>query len=218
MTELLQQTPRTTFRRKPDRGSYDVALIHGILDEGLICHVAFVVDGQPFVLPTTYARVGDQLYLHGSQGSRMLNALRGGAPVCVTVTLVDGLVLARSAMHHSMNYRSVVVFGRAEDVTDLEEKRRALEVLVDHVAPGRSKETRAPSPEELKATAVLRVPLREASAKVRQGPPVDLEEDHALPHWAGVVPLRTVPLEPEPDPALRAGIAVPPSAARWRRH
>jgi len=196
-------TPRTTVRRLPTRGVYDAETIAAILDEGFVCHVGFVADGQPFVIPTLHVRVGDALYLHGSQRSRMLGALRAGAPVCVTVTLMDGLVLARSAMHHSMNYRSVVVLGTAEEVKDRGEKLRVLDALVEHVARGRSRETRAPDEGELQATAVVRIPITEASAKVREGPPVDLEEDYALPFWAGVVPLRLEVSPPIADPRLR---------------
>jgi len=200
---MIAVTPRTTLGRRPARGSHDEARIHAILDEALVCHVGFVDGGQPYVIPTLHVRVGSGLYLHGSQQSRMLGALRAGAPACVTVTLVDGLVLARSAMHHSMNYRSVVVLGTGEEVRDREEKLRVLDALVEHVARGRSRETRAPSEAELQATAVVRLPIDEASAKVREGPPVDLEEDHALPYWAGVVPLRMQVLPPLPDPRLR---------------
>jgi hypothetical protein len=165
--------------------------------------VGFVDGGQPYVIPTLHVRVGDGLYLHGSRQSRMLGALKAGAPACVTVTLVDGLVLARSAMHHSMNYRSAVVLGTAEEVVEREEKLRVLEALVEHVARGRSKEIRAPDEAELQATSVVRLPISEASAKIRTGPPVDLDEDYALPHWAGVVPLRLQLLPPQPDPKLR---------------
>jgi len=200
---MIAVTPRTTLGHRAARGSHDEPLIHAILDEALVCHVGFVDGGQPYVIPTLHVRVGDALYLHGSQQSRMLSALRAGAPVCVTVTLVDGLVMARSAMHHSMNYRSVVVLGTAEEVRDREEKLRVLDALVEHVARGRSRETRAPDEGELKATAVVRLPITEASAKVRTGPPVDLEEDYALPFWAGVVPVRMQVLPPRPDPRLR---------------
>jgi uncharacterized protein len=200
---MIAVTPRTTLGRKPSRGTHEEAKIHAILDEALVCHVGFVDGGQPYVIPTLHVRVGDALYLHGSQRSRMLGALRAGAPVCVTVTLMDGLVLARSAMHHSMNYRSVVVLGTAEEVRDREEKLRVLEALVEHVARGRSRETRAPDEGELQATAVVRIPITEASAKVREGPPVDLEEDYALPFWAGVVPLRLEVRPPVADPRLR---------------
>jgi hypothetical protein len=208
---------RTTVRRLPARGVYGRAEIDAILDEALVCHVGFVVDGQPFVIPTLHARVGDALYLHGSAASRMLRALAEGVPVCVTVSLIDGLVLARSAFHHSVNYRSVVVLGRATLVTDAGEKGRALEALVEHVMVGRWEEVRWPNEAELRATSVLRVPLDEASAKVRVGPPVDDEEDYALPVWAGVVPLRLVAGPPLPDPRLGEGVAVPARVGAYAR-
>src|SRR5882724_5651059 len=170
-------TPRTRVRRLPQRAAYDEATIHAILDNGLVCHIGFVHEGQPFVLPTTYARLGDALVLHGSAASRMLRGLRDGIPICVTVTLLDGLVLARSAFHHSMNYRSVVVLGVAAEVTDEAEKVRGLEAIVEHVVPGRWREVRPPSAQELRATMVLRLPVVEASAKVRSGGPLDAAED-----------------------------------------
>lgn len=182
------KTERTTVRRLPKRASYDAATIHAILDEALICHVGFVVNGAPVVIPTIHWRDGDRLYFHGSAASRMLRNLREGIDACVTVTLLDGLVLARSAFHHSMNYRSVVVFGKAFEVTDRDEKIRALEVLVEHVVRGRSAEVRGPNESELRQTSVLALPIDEASAKIRTGGPVDDEEDYALPVWAGVLP------------------------------
>jgi nitroimidazol reductase NimA-like FMN-containing flavoprotein (pyridoxamine 5'-phosphate oxidase superfamily) len=209
-------TPRTTVRRLPNRGLYDRETIAAILDEGLVCHVGFVAEGQPFVIPTIYARDGERIYVHGSAVSRMLRTLAGGVPVCVTVTIVDGLVLARSAFNHSMNYRSVVVLGTAT-VVEGEEKVRALETIAEHAAPGRWREVRGPSANELKATLVLSVPLDEASAKVRSGPPEDEDEDYALPHWAGVLPLSLVAGSPIPDPRLPAGTALPPSVRGWRR-
>jgi uncharacterized protein len=213
----LMPTPSTTLRRLPDRGSHDVALVHAILDEGLICHVGFVAaDGRPVVIPTIHARDGDRLLLHGSPASRMLRSLAGGVDVCVTVTLVDGLVLARSAMHHSMNYRSVVVLGRAHKVDDPADKALALARIVDHVAPGRSSEARPPNDLELKGTLVLALPLDEASAKVRAGGPVDDEADLDLPIWAGVVPLSTVAGPPRAEDGLPAG-AVLPAVARSPR-
>lgn len=208
-------TARTTVRRKRERGSYDRALIYSVLDEAAICHVGFVVDGQPFVIPTIHARIDDRLYVHGSVGSRMLNVLRRGASVCVTATLVDGLVLARSAFHHSMNYRSVVVLGVATEIVDLDEKRRAFDAIVEHVCPGRSAEVRPPNEQEAKATAILSVPIKEASAKVRSGPPLDAEEDYALPYWAGVVPLRLRPLPPMADARLMPGMSLPHSVATY---
>ena len=196
---VLAVTPRTRLRRLPERGVFDRAAIYRILDEAFICHVAFVVEGQPFAMPTGYARLGDALYFHGSAASRMLRTLRGSVDACVTVTLLDGLVMARSAFHHSMNYRSVVVFGKARDVSDREEKLRALERLVEHIAPGRSAEVRAPNESELRQTLVLALPLEEASAKVRTGGPVDDADDYQLPVWAGVVPMRIVRGEPIVD-------------------
>jgi nitroimidazol reductase NimA-like FMN-containing flavoprotein (pyridoxamine 5'-phosphate oxidase superfamily) len=190
-------------RRLPSRGVYDRETIYAILDEALICHVGFAIPGennvQPFVIPTIHWRDGDTLYFHGSAASRMLRTLRGGVDACVTVTLLDGLVMARSAFHHSMNYRSVVVFGNAREVAEREEKLRALERLVEHIAPGRSAEVRGPSESELRQTLVLALPLHEASAKVRTGPPIDDVDDYKLPVWAGVVPLTLVKGEPIED-------------------
>jgi nitroimidazol reductase NimA-like FMN-containing flavoprotein (pyridoxamine 5'-phosphate oxidase superfamily) len=199
-------TERTQVKRLPKRGVYDHAQVHAILDAGFFCHVGFVVDGQPFVIPTGYARSGGQLYLHGSAASRMLRALGQGAQLCVTVTLVDGLVLARSAFHHSMNYRSVVVLGQARLVTDAEEKTAALACFTNHIVPGRWDEVRQPTEQELKSTTVLAVALDEVSAKVRTGPPIDDEADYTLPVWAGVVPLRIEAGDPLPDARLPEGI------------
>ena len=190
MTATLTPTPRTTLKRIPKRGHYDRELIHQILDEALIAHVGFVMEGAPVVIPTIHWRHEETLYLHGSAASRMLRSLRDGVEACVTVTLLDGLVMARSAFHHSMNYRSVVIFGTARMVTEEEEKRIALDSLVEHVVRGRSAEVRAPNAIEMKQTMVLALPIEEASAKVRTGGPVDDEEDYALPVWAGVVPAR----------------------------
>jgi hypothetical protein len=216
-SDRIDPTPRTTLRRLPARGRFDRAAVNAILDEALVCHVGFAVEGQPFVMPTTYARVGDRLLIHGSAASRMLRTLSGGVPVCVTVTLLDGLVLARSAFHHSMNYRSVVVLGTAREVTGEAEKRAALDAIVEHVLRGRSVQTRPATTRELKATSVLSLPIEEASAKVRTGPPVDDEEDYGLPWWAGVLPLAIVPAAPVPDPRLGAGIALPENVARYAR-
>ena len=207
---------RTTVRRQRDRGVYDAATIEAVLDEALICHVGAVVDGSPVVLPTVHARRGRTLYLHGARADALLRA-GTGAEVCVTATLVDGLVLARSAFHHSVNYRSVVVRGPARAVTDPNEQRAALEALVEHVAPGRSGETRPPTDDELRATLVLAVRLDEASAKVRTGPPLDEPGDHALPHWAGELPLAVVAGPPRPDPEQPPDRPVPPSVRGWRR-
>lgn len=215
--DTLVQTPRTTLRRRPTRGSYDRALIHSILDEALVCHVGFTVDGQPYVVPTTYGRIDDRLYVHGSVASRMLRSLAGGVPICFTVTLLDGLVLARSAFHHSMNYRSVMVLGVAHEVTDAAERYRAFEAVVNHVMPGRFAATRVPDEQELKATSVLALDITEASAKVRSGPVSDAEEDYALPYWAGVLPLKLMPLPPIPDERLPPGTPVPPEVSAYRR-
>ena len=211
------QTTRTTLKRLPKRGHYEHDTVYGILDEGFICHVGFVVDGGPVVIPTGYARVGDKLYVHGSQASRMLRRLAEGVDACVTVTIVDGLVLARSAFHHSINYRSVVVFGRATVVTDREEKLAALFAFSDHVIRGRWNEVREPTDDELKQTTVLCIPLTEASAKIRTGPPIDDEEDYQLPVWAGVLPLRLMTGEPVKDPRLGEGIEVPEYVVNYQR-
>ena len=214
-TDRYQRTERTRVRRLPERATYDRVTVHAILDEGFLCHVGFVVDGQPYVIPTGYARVGDTLFLHGSTGSRL--GLRPGMDVCVTVTLVDGLVLARSAFHHSMNYRSVMAVGRTRPVTDPGEKEVALRALVEHIVPGRSDEVRGGDPRELAATAVLALPLAEVSAKVRTGPPSDDEPDYALPIWAGVLPLALTPGEPAADPVLDPSIPTPAHVASWSR-
>src|SRR2546427_4757035 len=184
----LPQTQRTTLKRLPQRGSFDREIINAILDEGFVCHVGFCVDGRPFVIPTGYARDGERLYIHGSQASRMLRTLGKGIDVCVAVTLIDGLVLARSAFHHSMNYRSVVVFGSATAVGDLEEKLAALRALSEHIIPGRWDDVREPNEREVQLTTVLSLPLNEASAKVRTGPPLDDEEDYELAGWAVLIP------------------------------
>ena len=215
--EELTQTARTTLKRLPQRGAFDRGSINQILDEGFICHVGFAVDGQPFVIPTGYARVGDRILIHGSQASRMLRTVGQGIEVCLTVTLIDGLVLARSAFHHSMNYRSVVVFGRAVLVDEREEKLAALRALSERMIPGRWDDVREPSERELQLTTVLSLPLDEASAKVRTGPPLDDEEDYALPVWAGVIPLRMVAEAPTPDPRLPAEIDPPPYALDYSR-
>jgi len=210
-------TDRTKLKRLPKRGHFDCETVYGILDEGFICHIGFVVDGHPVVIPTGYARVDDKLYIHGSQASRMLRTLSGGVDACVTVTLVDGLVLARSAFHHSINYRSVVVFGRATLVSDPDEKNAALFAFSEQVLKGRWNDVREPTEVELKQTSVLCLPLKEASAKVRTGPPIDDEEDYALPIWAGVVPLKLVAGEPIKDPRLPEGIEAPSYASEYTR-
>lgn len=209
-------TPRTTLRRHPERGNHDLAAIHQILDEGFICHVGFVGDGQPYVIPTGYGRVGDQLYIHGSVASRMLRHLEKGIDVCVTVTLLDGLVLARAAFSHSMNYRSVVVLGKARLVEDDEEKMGALHAISEQIVPGRWAQTRKPSEQEMKATSVLKLPLAEASAKIRTGGPKDKEEDLAFPVWAGVLPLSLAPGTPVEHEAS-AVHEVPEYVSRYSR-
>jgi nitroimidazol reductase NimA-like FMN-containing flavoprotein (pyridoxamine 5'-phosphate oxidase superfamily) len=215
--KTFEKTERTTLRRLPARGVYDRELVYSILDEGLICDVGFAVEGRPFVIPTGYARRQDQLYIHGSQASRMLRTLKGGIDVCVTVTLLDGLVLARSAFHHSMNYRSVVVFGRAATIDDLTDKVAALVAFSEHMIPGRWNDVREPTEQELKATTVLSLPLEEVSAKVRTGPPLDDEEDYELPVWAGVIPLQLVATAPIPDPRLKVSIEPPRYASEYKR-
>jgi nitroimidazol reductase NimA-like FMN-containing flavoprotein (pyridoxamine 5'-phosphate oxidase superfamily) len=207
---------RSQVRRLPKRAAYDREQVYSILDEGYVCHVGFVAGGQPYVIPTGYARAGDRLYIHGSPASRMLRALEQGAEVSLTVTLLDGFVLARSAFHHSMNYRSVVVFAKARLVTDPAEKLEALRAFTEHVLPGRWAEVRQPSERELNATSVLVLPLDEASAKVRTGPPVDDEPDYSLPVWAGVVPVRMELGEPVADGRVLPGVAVI-DTGRFRR-
>jgi nitroimidazol reductase NimA-like FMN-containing flavoprotein (pyridoxamine 5'-phosphate oxidase superfamily) len=203
--ETYPPTGRTQVHRLPKRGVYDRARIHAILDEGFLCHVGFTVEGQPYVIPTSYVRAGKQIYIHGSAASRMLRSLDSGVDVCVAVTLLDGFVLARSAFHHSMNYRSAMMLGKARLVTDHAEKRDALRLFTNHIVPGRWDEVRQPTDQELKATSVLALALDEVSAKVRVGPPIDDEEDYTLPVWAGVVPIRTAWGEALPDSRLDPG-------------
>jgi nitroimidazol reductase NimA-like FMN-containing flavoprotein (pyridoxamine 5'-phosphate oxidase superfamily) len=208
-------TPRSELRRLPKRGSHDTAAIYPILDAAFLAHVGFVIDGQPFVIPTLYGRDGDTLFLHGSSASRMLRTLDTGVAACVTVTLVDGLVLARSAFHHSMNYRSVVAFGTARKIEDVSRKTEALRAISDHLIAGRWNDVREPTAQELKATAVLEFAIEEASAKVRTGPPVDDEEDYARPAWAGVLPLALTARAPVADPRLAAGVEAPEYVRRY---
>ena len=215
--EQLSETQRTTLKRLPKRGSHERDVINQILDEGFICHIGFAIDGQPFVIPTGYARAGDKLFIHGSQASRMLRALKEGIDACVTVTLIDGLVLARSAFHHSMNYRSVVVFGRAALIEDRQEKLAALYALSEHMIPGRWKNVRVPSEVELQQTTVLSLPIDEASAKIRTGPPLDDEEDYAMNVWAGVLPMRLAVGSPIADPRLPPNIEVPHYVIEYER-
>jgi uncharacterized protein len=213
----LEPTVRTRVRRHRERADYERDQIHAILDEGMICHVAANVDGAPWMIPTAYGREGDDLYLHGAAANHLLSAAVEGGDIVVTVSLLDGLVLARSTFNHSLNYRSVVVFGRAEKLTDLEEKAHALEVIVDHLVPGRSAEARAPTDTELRQTSVIRLPITEASAKIRSGPAVDQEGDVSLPIWAGVLPLRTVADPPQPDPANADGLRPPAGLVQPKR-
>jgi len=211
------ETARTKLKRLPKRGVFDREIVNAILDEGFICHVGFAIDDQPFVIPTGYARAGDKLFIHGSQASRMLRKLSEGIDVCVAVTLIDGLVLARSAFHHSMNYRSVIVFGHARLVEDRAEKIAALRALSDHMIPGRWDDVREPNEEELKLTTVLALPLAEASAKIRTGPPLDDEEDYAMRVWAGVIPLRLIANQPIADSRLPKDIEPPSYATGYER-
>jgi nitroimidazol reductase NimA-like FMN-containing flavoprotein (pyridoxamine 5'-phosphate oxidase superfamily) len=215
--ERFEQTTRTTLKRLPQRGEFDRAVVYGILDEAFICHVGFVVDGQPFVIPTSYGRIGDTLYIHGSAASRMQRALAGGIPVCVTVTLIDGLVLARSAFHHSINYRSVMIFGQAKLVESPEEKMTALKAFTEHIIPRRWSEVREPNDLELKGTTVLALPLVEASAKVRTGPPKDDEEDMSIPVWSGELPLRLTTGSPIPDALMTPEIQPPDYIFNYKR-
>jgi nitroimidazol reductase NimA-like FMN-containing flavoprotein (pyridoxamine 5'-phosphate oxidase superfamily) len=215
--EKFTATEKTTLKRLPKRAEYDRSAVYQILDEAFLCHVGFVVDGQPFVIPTGYARIEDKLYIHGSPASRMLRSLAGGIDVCVTVTLLDGLVLARSAFHHSMNYRSVVAFGKATVVESDEEKFAALRAFTNHVIANRWEEVRAPNEREIKGTLVLELPLLEVSAKVRKGPPIDDDEDYTLPVWAGVLPLRLTPSAPVEDELLPANIELPDYVLNYSR-
>jgi uncharacterized protein len=217
MPDPTTPTSRTRLVREPQRAVYDRAAAYKILDEGFICHVGFVLDGQPFVIPTSYGRVGDNLYLHGSAASRMLRNLGQGLSVCVTVTLLDGLVLARSIFNHSMNYRSVVILGTAVAVSNREEKLEALRLLSEHLIPGRWDDSRQPNEKELKATLALRLPITEFSAKVREGGVIDDEEDYEFSTWAGVIPLTTVAGAPEDDSRLLPGQEVPEYARNYRR-
>ncbi len=210
------KTARTKLRREPQRGSHDRETIEAILDEGLVAHLGFVDDGQPYVIPTLHARVGETVYIHGSAASRAIRTLGTGIPACLTVTLVDGVVLARSIFHHSINYRSAVVLGTCRLVEDPDETAKALHAFTERLAPGRWDEVRAPNAKELKATRVVMMDLTEASAKLRQGPPGDEAEDYALGVWAGVLPLRMVVDGPQPDPKLRAGIEPSAAVTGWR--
>jgi nitroimidazol reductase NimA-like FMN-containing flavoprotein (pyridoxamine 5'-phosphate oxidase superfamily) len=210
MAETFETTDRTRLRRKPERGSFDRAVANAILDEAVVCHVGFTdADGHPVVIPTLFARVGDSVFVHGSAASRMLRTLGGAVPLCLTVTLVDGLVLAKSAFHHSVNYRSVVVFGTATVVTDGDRKRTVFDAFVEHVVPGRTADARRPTDKELAATLLLELPLDEVSVKLRTGGPIDDEEDLALPAWAGVIDVRTTYTAPADAPAYARNYARP---------
>jgi len=210
MSTKTAPTDRVQVKRLPERGHYDAGTIHAILDQTFLCHVGFVVDGQPYVIPTGYGRDGDTLYIHGSAASRMLRSLAGGVAVCVTVTLLDGLVVARSLFHSSMNYRSAVILGTACEVKDGAEKIHALRVIAEQIFPGRWDDARQPNEQEMKATSVLALEISEASAKIRTGPPKDEKEDYELPIWAGLLPLRVTAGSPEADPALPPAIAKEP--------
>lgn len=216
MTDFAK-TEKNNIRRLPKRGYYDRATIYRILDEALICHVGFVSAGQPYVIPINFARVGDSIVLHGAKASRLLKHIEAGNPVCVEVTIVDGLVLARSVFHHSVNYRSVVLFGTGHLILDEQEKLAALEAVTEHLIPGRWKEARLPNQKELNATSVVSVRIDEASAKVRVGPPVDEEEDYALPVWAGVLPLQEISLPPLQDELQSEDVSLPGYVARYSR-
>jgi uncharacterized protein len=217
MSQPYTPTPRTRVVREAERGVYDREAAYSILDEGFLCHVGFAVDGQPYVIPTSYGRKDDSLFIHGSAASRMLRNLKESLPVCITVTLLDGLVLARSIFNHSMNYRSVVILGRATLVDDPAEKLAALQILSEHIIPDRWNDVRQPNDRELKATSVLRVPIKEFSAKVRTGPPIDDEEDYSFPTWAGVIPLEIRPSAPIADASTDSSRPVPDYAKRYVR-
>jgi nitroimidazol reductase NimA-like FMN-containing flavoprotein (pyridoxamine 5'-phosphate oxidase superfamily) len=217
MSETQIPTARTRVVREADRAVYDRETVYRILDEGFLCHAGFVVDGHPFVIPTSYGRKDSSLYIHGSAASRMLRQMKDGVPVCITVTLLEGLVLARSIFNHSMNYRSVVVLGKATLVDNPQEKLDALRILSEHILPGRWADSRQPNERELKATSVLRLPIEEFSAKVRQGPAIDDEEDYAFPTWAGVVPLEMVAGQPIDDARLLPGKEAPVYAKHYTR-
>jgi hypothetical protein len=217
MPEPQTPTARTRVIREAERGVYDRETVYRILDEGFLCHAGFGVDGQPFVIPTSYGRKDASLYIHGSAASRMLRQMKDSVPVCITVTLLEGLVLACSIFNHSMNYRSVVILGKATLVDDPQEKLSALRILSEHILPGRWDDSRQPNERELKATSVLRVPIEEFSAKVRQGPPIDDEEDYSFPTWAGVVPLEMVAGAPIADARLLPGTKIPQYARHYAR-
>ena len=216
MTDFTR-TDRNRIKRLPKRGRYDRQTIYRILDEALICHVAFVEKGQPYVIPTNFARVGDRIILHGAKASRLLKHVEAGHPICVEATIVDGLVLARSVFHHSVNYRSAVIFGKGHLIEDQQEKLTALQAVTEHLIPGRWQEARLPNRKELNATSVVSIPIDEASAKVRMGPPVDEQEDYSLPVWAGVLPLQETPLTPIRDELQSEEILLPQYVSQYSR-
>jgi nitroimidazol reductase NimA-like FMN-containing flavoprotein (pyridoxamine 5'-phosphate oxidase superfamily) len=216
-TELYPKEARNRVRRHPERGRYDAASIYPIVDEALICHVGFVDGGQPYVIPTLHAREGDTILLHGARASRLLQHLEAGGEVCITVTLLDGIVLARSVFSHSINYRSAVIFGRGQPITDLDERMRALELFTERLIPGRWADARPPTPAEMQQTGVVAVPIESASAKIRTGPPKDGAEDLALPVWAGVLPLHLATGAPLPDAALPPDTPLPDYISGYRR-
>ncbi|MEM6448989.1 MAG: pyridoxamine 5'-phosphate oxidase family protein [Cyanobacteria bacterium P01_D01_bin.105] len=216
-TDNQLKTDKTQVKRAPKRGRYDFETVASILDAGLVCHVGFVINHQPVVIPTAYGRLDDKVYIHGAGASRLMQSLKTGIDVCLNVTLLDGLVLARSAYHHSMNYRSVVLFGKAEQVNEPNEKRLALRAFTEHVMKGRWDEVRPPNPAELASTVVLALPITEASAKIRTGPPIDDPADYDLPVWAGVLPLRKQAGSPIADPKLPVGVAVPDNIRTYQR-
>lgn len=217
MNDTITQTERTRLRRLPKRGAFDRETVYSILDEAFICHIGFTVDGQPYVIPTSFGRVDDILYIHGSSASRMLRTLSGGIDMCFTVTHIDALVLARSAFHHSINYRSVVVLGNATQVNDADEKTSALEAITNHIVPDRWADVRWPNEIELKATSVLRLSIDEASAKIRVGPPIDDEEDYELDIWAGLLPLSIKTGGPIDDDRLNEGLVPPDNIKHYTR-
>jgi nitroimidazol reductase NimA-like FMN-containing flavoprotein (pyridoxamine 5'-phosphate oxidase superfamily) len=217
MADTFTKTPRNQVRRHPERGHYDAATIYPIVDEALICHVGFVDGGQPFVIPTLHARQGDSILLHGAKGSRLLRHLESGGEVCITVTLLDGIVLARSVFSHSVNYRSAVIFGCGAPIESDDARMRALELFTDRLVPGRWADARPPSSVELRQTGIVAVPIESASAKIRTGPPKDGEEDLALPVWAGVLPLRQQPGSPIAGPGLLAEIEIPDYIRNYNR-
>lgn len=217
MNDHLTQTERTRLRRLPKRGAFDRETVNSILDEAFICHIGFTVDGQPYVIPTAFGRVDDVLYIHGSSASRMLRTLSKGVEMCFTATLIDALVLARSAFHHSINYRSVVVLGKATLVEENEEKNLALEAITNHIVPGRWDDVRWPTELELKATSVLKLPIEEASAKLRTGPPIDDEEDYAMNIWAGILPIELKTGDPIDDDRLDNGALPPDNITNYTR-